>query len=118
MPCEIPNFFVTNMYNPVKKIFVHINEECRKRKIRLTRSDGKPGKILQFSATLLRKLVSTEASSHSPELNRTVAAALRHSELVTARHYVLGTVQDAMDQRSALRVVDNSALMRDYIIQK
>lgn len=118
MACDLPNSFVTNTYTPIRKIFDLINLECRQLEIREVGQDGVPGKILQISANLLRKMVTTEVTGHTREVEQSVTAALQHSEQTAVRHYVVGTVEQAVRQNDSLRVVAESSRMKEYIIKK
>lgn len=95
-----------------------MNLECWQMDIREVRPDGTPGNVLHISGNLLRKMVTTEATDHDREVEMGVTAALQHSELTAARHYVVGTVEEAVRQSESIKVVAKSAKMKEYIIKK
>lgn len=99
-------------------MFDLVNLECRQMNLREVRPEGMPGNILHISGNLLRKMVTTEATGHERDVERGVTAALQHSDITAARHYVVGTVEEAVRQSDSLRVVAESAKMKEYIIKK
>lgn len=116
---EVENFFVTNTGGEVRKIFDLINAECRKREIRLpNKPDGTEGEILRVSGSMLRKHLESAGRGHCPEVTADVASALQHSEDTAKRFYHVGTAEEAIRKQRAIRVVEESAELEEYIIEK
>ncbi|MGI4816650.1 MAG: hypothetical protein ACRYE7_01535 [Janthinobacterium lividum] len=112
------NFFITNTGNPVTKIFDLINAECKSRDIRLPKIDGTPGEVLKISATLIRKQIETAGSNHESNVMATLATTLQHSEETARRYYHVQTKNKAIDNINAVKLVETTAKMEEYILKK
>jgi len=106
------------MGNPVTKIFDLINNECKSRDIRLSKSDGTPGEILKISATMIRKQIETAGTTHESEVMATLANTLQHSEDTAKKHYHIQTKNKAIDNLNAVKLVEETAEMEEYITNK
>lgn len=95
-----------------------INAECKNKDVRVLNADGTQGKVLRITANIIRKMISTEAYGHDAATNTDVAACLQHSEETTARHYVVGTAQEAVRQQRTVQSVENSGRLREHLVKQ
>lgn len=114
----IYNFFITNTGNPVTKIFDLMNAECKSRDIRLPKTDGTPGEILKISATMIRKQIETAGTAHESNVMSTLANTLQHGEDTARRYYHVQTKNKAIDNLNAVKLVEETAAMEEYVANK
>lgn len=89
------NFFVTTNGTPIRKVFEIINNECRRRDIRLPdNADGTAGAPLRVSGSLIRKELETAGKEHGRAVRCDVASALQHTEDTAKQYYHVSSAAD------------------------
>lgn len=112
--CSINNFFITNTSKEINKIFDLVNSMLKEKNVKYA-----DGKLVRISGKLIRKQIETAGAEHmSEQIQVDLAGALCHSATTAKNHYIVETEQVARRQHQAVKLVEQSKLLAEYVLKK